>query len=101
MATLNKSNSEKISSSSTKKSVKKPVVKKQIVKKDEVKKDKPETKMDKAVFIVEEMWKDYCDGKVERKDIIKRLMDDAKLTKNGAATYFFNIKKKILEDELN
>ena len=44
---------------------------------------------------MEEMWADLQAGKVKRKDVIERFMDEADLTKAGSSTYYGNIKRKL------
>jgi len=51
--------------------------------------------MDRAIKTMEEMWDDLQTGKVRRKDVIERFLDEAGLTKTGSATYYGNIKKKL------
>ncbi|MCP4271276.1 MAG: hypothetical protein GY781_04820 [Gammaproteobacteria bacterium] len=53
-----------------------------------------------AVSIVEDMFPDYCEGKIERADILEKLMADAGLTENDASKYFNDIQKQILQGEL-
>ena len=53
------------------------------------------SKMHQATKIMEEMWDDIQAGKVKRKDVIKRFMEEVKLTPKGAATYFGSIKAKL------
>ena len=53
------------------------------------------SKMDRAIKIMEEMWADLQAGKVKRKDVIERFMDEADLTKAGSSTYYGNIKRKL------
>ena len=62
---------------------------------NEGKKPEGPSKMQQATKIMEEMWSDIQAGKVKRKDVIKRFMDEVKLTPKGAATYFGSIKKKL------
>jgi len=52
-----------------------------------------------SVSIVEDMFQDYCQGKIKKKDIIDKLMT-AGLTENDARKYFNDIKNQILQDEL-
>lgn len=59
------------------------------------------SKMSIAVPIVEKHFPKYCEGEIEAGVIIDELVKKAKLTKAGARTYFFNIKQRILEDEMN
>jgi hypothetical protein len=44
---------------------------------------------------MEGMWDDIQSGKVKRKDVIKRFIDEATLSPKGAATYYGSIKKKL------
>lgn len=53
------------------------------------------SKADQARRIMEEMWEDLQTGKVKRKDVIERFVDEVGLTKAGASTYYGNIKKKL------
>ena len=53
------------------------------------------TKMEQATKIMEEMWDDIKAGKVKRKDVIQRFINEVTLTPKGAATYFGSIKKKL------
>jgi len=53
------------------------------------------SKMAQATKIMEEAWEDIQVGKVERKDVIQRLIDEATLSPKGAATYYGSIKKKL------
>jgi len=53
------------------------------------------SKMHQATEIMEEMWEDIQAGKVKRKDVIKRFMDEIPLSKAGASTYYGSIKKKL------
>ena len=62
---------------------------------NEGKKPTGPSKMHQATKIMEEMWEDIQSGKVKRKDVIKRFMDEVRLTPKGAATYFGSIKKKL------
>ena len=52
------------------------------------------TKMDRAIEVFNDCYKDGVDKAPQRKDIIARLMNEANLTQNGAATYLQNMKKK-------
>lgn len=36
---------------------------------------------------------------VKRRDAIKRLIEEAGMTKNYASTFFYNVKKQVLKDE--
>lgn len=80
-----------------KKSVKKVV--KKVVQKKETK--KTESKMDKAVKIVERMFPAYLDGTKERKDVLKELQKKCDMSSAYASTAFQTIKTRILEDEMN
>jgi hypothetical protein len=62
---------------------------------NEGKKPEGPSKMDQATKIMEEIWDDIQAGKVKRKDVINRFMEDVKLTPKGAATYYGSIKKKL------
>jgi hypothetical protein len=53
------------------------------------------SKAELARKITEEMWDDIQAGKVKRKDVIQRFVDEAGLAKAGASTYYGNIKKKL------
>lgn len=53
------------------------------------------SKTDQAMKIMEEMWDDIQIGKVKRKDVIQRFINEIGLTKAGASTYYGNIKKKL------
>jgi len=57
--------------------------------------DKGPNKTERATEIMKEMWDDLQAGKVKRKDVIKRFMEEASLSKFGAGTYYSNIKKKL------
>jgi len=63
--------------------------------KNEGKKPTGPSKMDQATKIMEEMWDDILIGKVKRKDVIKRFINEVSLTSKGAATYFGSIKKNL------
>ena len=56
------------------------------------------SKMAKATKIMEEMWDDIQSGKVKRKDVIKRFMEEVPLSKAGSSTYYSNCKQKIMKD---
>ena len=60
--------------------------------------DKAPTKMDRATKIMEEMWDDIQSGKVKRKDVIKRFMEEIPLSKAGSSTYYGSIKAKLSKD---
>lgn len=53
------------------------------------------SKSDRATKIMEAMWGELQAGRVKRKDVIKRFIDEVGLTKAGASTYYGNIKKKL------
>ena len=53
------------------------------------------SKMEMATKIMEEMWNDIQSGKVKRKDVIKRFIEEVNLTPKGAATYYGSIKAKL------
>ncbi len=55
------------------------------------------SKVEKAMKIMEEMWGDIQSGKVKRKDVIKRFMEEIPLSKAGSSTYYSNCKQKILK----
>jgi len=63
--------------------------------KNEGRKPAGPTKMEQATKIMEEMWDDIKAGKVKRKDVIQRFINEVTLTPKGAATYFGSIKKKL------
>ena len=56
------------------------------------------SKMEKATKIMEEMWDDIQSGKVKRKDVIKRFMEEIPPSKAGSSTYYSNCKQKIMKD---
>ena len=56
------------------------------------------SKVEKAMTIMEEMWDDIQSGKVKRKDVIKRFMEEIPLSKAGSSTYYSNCKQKIMKD---
>ena len=62
---------------------------------NEGKKPEGPSKMDQATTIMEEMWGDIQAGKVKRKDVIERLINEVGLTKAGSSTYYGSIKKKL------
>jgi hypothetical protein len=62
---------------------------------NEGKKPDGPSKMHQATKIMEEMWDDIHAGKVKRKDVIKRFINEVSLTPKGAATYYGSIKKKL------
>jgi hypothetical protein len=53
------------------------------------------SKMELATKIMEEMSDDIQAGKVKRKDVIKRFMEEVNLSKAGSSTYYGSIKKKL------
>lgn len=53
------------------------------------------SKVSVATKIMEEMWPQIQSGKVKRKDVIQRFIDEVPLTKAGASTYYGNIKSKM------
>jgi len=53
------------------------------------------SKAEQAMKVMDEMWADIQSGKVKRKDVIKRFIEEVHLTKAGASTYYGNCKKKI------
>ena len=62
---------------------------------NEGKKPTGPSKMEQATKIMEEMWDDIQAGKVKRKDVIKRFMEEIPLSKAGSSTYYGSIKKKL------
>ncbi len=56
------------------------------------------SKMEKATKIMEEMWEDVQSGKVKRKDVIKRFMEEVPLSKAGSSTYYGTIKARLSKD---
>ncbi len=56
------------------------------------------TKMAKATKIMEEMWDDIQSGKVKRKDVIKRFMEEVPLSKAGSSTYYGTIKARLSKE---
>ena len=66
--------------------------------KNEGKKPAGLSKMAKATKIMEEMWEDIQSGKVKRKDVIKRFMEEVPLSKAGSSTYYGSIKAKLTKD---
>ncbi len=56
------------------------------------------SKVEKAMKIMKEMWDDIQSGKVKRKDVIKRFMEEIPLSKAGSSTYYSNCKQKIMKD---
>ena len=63
--------------------------------KNEGRKPSGPSKMDQAKKIMEEMWDDIQSGKVKRKDVIKRFMEEVNLSKAGSSTYYGSIKAKL------
>ena len=63
--------------------------------KNEGRKPTGPSKMDRATKIMEEMWDDIQAGKVKRKDVIKRFMEEVNLSKAGSSTYYGSIKAKL------
>ena len=63
--------------------------------KNEGKKQDGPSKMHQATRIMEEMWDDIQAGKVKRKDVIKRFMEETPLSKAGSSTYYGSIKAKL------
>ncbi len=57
------------------------------------------TKMDQAKKIMEEMWDDIQAGKVKRKDVIKRFMEEIPLSKAGSSTYYGTIKSRLMKTD--
>ena len=66
--------------------------------KNEGKKPTGMSKVEQAMKIMEEMWDDIQSGKVKRKDVIKRFMEEIPPSKDGSSTYYSNCKHKILKD---
>ena len=66
--------------------------------KSERKKPTGMSKVEQAMKIMEEMWDDIQSGKVKRKDVIKRFMEEIPLSKAGSSTYYSNCKQKIMKD---
>ena len=56
------------------------------------------SKVEQAMKIMLEMWDDIQSGKVKRKDVIKRFMEEIPLSKAGSSTYYSNCKQKIMKD---
>ena len=63
--------------------------------KNEGRKPDGPSKMEQATKIMEEMWEDIQAGKVKRKDVIKRFMEEVNLSKAGSSTYYGSIKAKL------
>ncbi len=55
------------------------------------------SKVEKAMKIMKEMWDDIQSGKVKRKDVVKRFMEETPLSKAGSSTYYSNCKQKIMK----
>ena len=53
------------------------------------------SKMEQATKIMQEMWDDIQAGKVKRKDVIKRFMEEIPLSKAGSSTYYGTIKARL------
>ena len=66
--------------------------------KNEGKKPTGMSKVEQAMTIMKEMWDDIQSGKVKRKDVIKRFMEEIPLSKAGSSTYYSNCKQKIMKD---
>jgi len=66
--------------------------------KNEGKKPTSMSKVEQAMKIMVEMWDDIQTGKVKRKDVIKRFMEEIPLSKAGSSTYYSNCKQKIMKD---
>jgi hypothetical protein len=62
---------------------------------NEGKKPTGPSKMHQATKIMEEVWDEIQSGKVKRKDVIERFINEVSLTQKGAATYFGSIKAKL------
>ena len=67
--------------------------------KNEGRKPTGPSKMDQATKIMQEMWDDIQSGKVKRKDVIKRFMEEISLSKAGSSTYYGSIKAKLMKTE--
>ena len=57
------------------------------------------SKMHQATKIMEEMWEDIQAGKVKRKDVIKRFMEEVNLSKAGSSTYYGSIKARLMKTD--
>jgi hypothetical protein len=57
------------------------------------------SKMDQATKIMEEMWDDIQSGKVKRKDVIQRFMEEVNLSKAGSSTYYGSIKARLMKTD--
>ncbi len=67
--------------------------------KNEEKKQVGTSKAEQAMKIMKEMWEDIQSGKVKRKDVIKRFIDEVHLTKAGASTYYGNCRLKLSKSD--
>ena len=67
--------------------------------KNEGRKPDAPSKMEQATKIMQEMWDDIQSGKVKRKDVIKRFMEEIPLSKAGSSTYYGSIKAKLMKTE--
>jgi len=67
--------------------------------KNEVRKPSGPSKMDQAKKIMEEMWGDIQAGKVKRKDVIQRFMEEIPLSKAGSSTYYGTIKARLMKTD--
>ena len=67
--------------------------------KNEGKRSTSPSKMEQATKIMEEMWVDLQAGKVKRKDVIKRFMEEIPLSKAGSSTYYGTIKARLMKTE--
>ena len=67
--------------------------------KSEGKKTDGPSKMDQATKIMEEMWDDIQAGKVKRKDVIQRFMEEVNLSKAGSSTYYGTIKSRLMKTD--
>ena len=55
--------------------------------------------MEKATKIMEEMWDDIQSGKVKRKDVIKRFIEEIPFSKAGSSTYYGTIKSRLMKTD--
>jgi len=62
---------------------------------NEGKKPAGPSKMHQVTEIMKEMWNDIQSGKVKRKDVIQRFMEEVNLSKAGSSTYYGSIKAKL------
>ena len=53
------------------------------------------------MIIMEEQWENIQSGKIKRKDIIHRFINEVGLTPKGASTYFGNCKKKLTPKQVD